>query len=747
MTKKPTIPGDAAKLRKMAEKKLVTKLNKPVDDKQRQLHELMIHQIELEMQNEELNRMRIEADISLENYTRLYDFAPIPYLTLDADSTITNANNAASNIFGKKTTDLYGKRLGVFVSENSKPLFNECIKQAFSSQKPETCEISLQIKDCFCWFILTAIADKQPNHILVAAVDITERKRAEEQLQLASIVYQSLNESIMVIDQNNTIIAINPAFTKLTGYPSSEAIGKNLQLLFADQPDEHLYPEVLQALNTKGMWEGELFNHRNNSDIYYYEQLKINNVTDPKGKVLWRIASFFDNTEQRIASETIQRHANFDLLTGLPNRRLFQDRLQQAIKKAQRSNQKFALMFLDIDLFKNINDTFGHTMGDILLKDAALRLNSCIRATDTIARSGGDEFTIIVDELSDLAHIERIASSILKTMKVPFQLGTDKGYVSVSIGIAIFPDDASDSNELMKKADQAMYIAKNRGRNCRCYFTPVIQENIQRRLNIAKYLQTAIETQQLYIEYQPIVHLTSGRIHIAEVLLRWQHPEYGVISPAEFVPIAEQTGIIRDIDNWVFQQVVQKAKKWRTLFDKDFQVSINISSIHFNNDDNLLTSWLNLMETMKLAPKSIIVEITSARLKDGRQETADYLLKFQENNLDIALDNFGYGYSSLSCLNEFSIDFLKIDRNLVSDIASGTNDFSFCEAMILMIKKLGIQVMAVGVETTKQRELLLAAGCDYGQGYLFSRPVSADEFEQILQDLRKTPNRFVKRNL
>nr|WP_305910152.1 EAL domain-containing protein [Methylomarinum sp. Ch1-1]MDP4519786.1 EAL domain-containing protein [Methylomarinum sp. Ch1-1] len=429
----------------------------------------------------------------------------------------------------------------------------------------------------------------------------------------------------------------------------------------------------------------------------------------------------------------ISKQANIDPLTELPNRRLFLDRLQRAVNKSQREHQKLALMFLDLDYFKDVNDTLGHDAGDCLLREAAERLKSCIRGTDTLARPGGDEFTLIMSELDGLGSIDRVAQCILQSMTAPFQLKNERCCVSVSIGIALFPDDAGNLEELLKKADQAMYTAKQQGRSRFCYFTPAMQESAENRLRLTNDLRYALADKQIWLAYQPIVELATGVIQKAEALIRWQHPTRGLISPAEFIPIAEDTGMIIEIGNWVFHQAAHQVALWRSKHCPNFQISINKSPAQFYSNSDSLIYWLDYLQQLDLSGDSILVEITEGLLLNASAMVSEKLLAFKDAGIQVSLDDFGTGYSSLSYLKKFDIDYLKIDQSFVSNLTANSTDLVLCEAMILMANKLGMKVIAEGIETAEQRDLLMQAGCDYGQGCLFSSPVSAEEFEKLFQ--------------
>ncbi|HTP07455.1 MAG TPA: EAL domain-containing protein [Anaerolineae bacterium] len=566
--------------------------------------------------------------------------------------------------------------------------------------------------------------------IYASSRDISERKQAEESLRLASLVFQNSSEAMTVTDADGAILSINPAFTEVTGYALDEVIGKNPKILNSGRQDEAFYRDMWREINTTGHWQGEIWNRRKNGEVYA-EWLTINSTFNEDGSVHRRVALFSDITKMKESEDLIWQQANYDALTQLPNRRMFHDRLEQELKKAHRAAQSIALMFVDLDRFKEVNDTLGHGMGDILLKDTAQRLSSCVRESDTVARLGGDEFTLILGELDDPGIVERIAQDMLRKLAEPFQLRDEIAYISASIGITMYPDDATSIDELLKNADQAMYAAKQQGRNRHHYFTPSMQRAAQTRLRLANDLRAALTENQLRVVYQPIVELATGAIHKAEALIRWQHPTRGFISPAEFIPIAEDTGIIIDIGNWVFRQSAYQAAHWRTLHHPAFQISVNKSPVQFRNDRSSYKGWLDQLGDLSLPRQSIVIEITEGLLLNADAIVEDKLLKFRDAGMQVAIDDFGTGYSSLSYLKKFDIDYLKIDQSFVRNLAAHSDDLALCEAIVVMAHKLGVKVIAEGVETVEQRELLAAAGCDYAQGYLFSRPVPAEEFEQL----------------
>lgn len=459
-------------------------------------------------------------------------------------------------------------------------------------------------------------------------------------------------------------------------------------------------------------------------------------VTRDSARVPTRlIGTYLDVSERRQAEETIQRQANFDPLTQLPNRRLFLDRLGQEIIKSQRADFFLALLLVDLDEFKEVNDTLGHDVGDILLQEAARRIRSCLRDADTVARLGGDEFTVILADLSDRTHIEDIAQKIIGRMAEPFHLGDEVAYVTASIGITVYPGDAGDIDTLLKHADQAMYAAKKHGRNRFFYFTASLQEAAQTRLKLSRDLREAVAARQFVAYFQPIVELSTGRTRKAEALLRWQHPTRGLVNPMDFIPLAEETGLINEIGEWVLMESARRAQAWRHEFGDDFQISINMSPVQFRAEGRPRTrAWLRHLQDIGLPGTNLTIEITENLLLNAHADVTEQLLAFRDAGIQIAIDDFGTGYSTLSYLKQFPIDYLKIDRSFVRDIETDPNDMALSRAIIVMAHELGLKVIAEGVETAGQRALLYAAGCDYAQGYLYAgKPLPPDEFEAWLR--------------
>ncbi len=523
---------------------------------------------------------------------------------------------------------------------------------------------------------------------------------------------------------------------EMYGFDEDEIASKSMEMDLRTHPDDRAQMEVARDAHFVGLTPTYFNEHRIRCKDGSWKWVLSRGMLisrDADGRPLRMIGTHTDITERKNAEALIRQQAFFDTLTGLPNRRMLRERLEQEIRHSRRSGQQLAILFIDLDHFKEVNDTLGHNSGDQLLVEAGRRIKHCVRATDTVARMGGDEFTVILTDIHSTDNLEPLLQKILRSMDALFQIGNEQVFVSASIGITLYPLDATEIEELYKNADQALYVAKGEGRNRFSFFTPALQEAAQTRVRLANDLRTALNDNQFRVLYQPIVELATGSIHKAEALIRWQHPKRGLVSPAAFIPIAESSGLIVDIGEWVFQQAAAQVQKWRRTLHPDFQISVNRSPVQFRHHDSGQASWGMQMHALGLPGDALVVEITEGLLLDTSDVVGEQLLALGDAGVKVSLDDFGTGYSSLAYLQKFDIDFIKIDQSFVRHLIPDSTDLALCKAIIVMAHALGMQVIAEGVETAEQCALLTEAGCDYGQGYLFARPINPGEFETLVQ--------------
>ena len=560
-----------------------------------------------------------------------------------------------------------------------------------------------------------------------------EKQRRDDivNLERAAKVFECSNEGILVTDATNHIISVNRSFTKITGYAPEDVIGLNPNILASGRQDEMFYQQMWESLSKTDNWQGEVWNRRKNGEIYP-ESLSIICVKGESGSVINYIAIFGDISERKAAEYRIQQLAHFDSLTGLPNRLLLNDRLEQSILYAQRNQSSVALLFLDLDRFKQINDTLGHGVGDQLLQTVSQRLMECVREQDTVSRQGGDEFIAVLPG-TDGVGAELVAAKMLQVIVQPYSIEGHELRISSSIGIAIYPDHAQDSITLVKCADVAMYQAKEGGRNSYLQFNPTMSVSAYERLSLENNLRTALENNQFRLFYQPQVDLIDGRITGCEALIRWQHPELGMVSPANFIPLAEETGLIAPISDWVLEESMRQYKAWQHAGIHVPPIAVNLSPLQFRQRD-LHEQVLNLLERYSLPPNMLELELTESILMTGVERTLATLHKLVALGVGISIDDFGTGYSSLSYLKRFPIQKLKIDQSFIRDVTHDGNDATMVRTIILMAHSLKLRVIAEGVETEEQATFLRESGCERAQGYLFGRPMPAAEFEKLIAE-------------
>ncbi|MEI7456721.1 MAG: EAL domain-containing protein [Nitrosomonadales bacterium] len=571
------------------------------------------------------------------------------------------------------------------------------------------------------------------NHVRV--------KLAETDLRIAATAFES-EEAMIITDANGVILKVNQVFTDTTGYTSEEVVGQNPRLLKTDQHSLEFYDQMWRAIKQAGKWQGEIWDKRKNGEIYP-KLLNIYAVKGKNGVVTHYVGSYTDLTERKMAEEKIISLAFYDTLTGLPNRRLLLDKLNYALASGLRTGKNGALLFIDLDNFKTLNDTLGHDIGDLLLKQVAHRLKSCVREIDTVARIGGDEFVVMLEDLNSesteaAAQTEAIGEKILDALRTPYQLLTHEFYSSVSIGITLFSNDGQSQEEPLKQADIAMYQAKKSGRNKLRFFDQHMQDAISSRANLEAELRKALENEQLQLHYQ--IQIDSAHQAIgAEVLLRWIHPVKGIISPAQFVPIAEETGLILPIGLWVLETACAQLKKWQNqAATAHLILAINVSARQFHQS-GFATEVQSVILKYNINPALLKLELTEGMLLNNLDDTIDTMRSLQAFGVQFSLDDFGTGYSSLQYLKRLPLAQLKIDQSFVRDLATDHSDQAIVRTIIAMAHSLSLNVIAEGVETEIQRQILLDNDCSHYQGYLFGKPVPVEAFEALIISQSNAP--------
>lgn len=699
------------------------------------LYELQIHQIELEMQNDELRKTQRELDEERERYFDLYDLAPIGYCTLNQKGKILQANRAAASMLGTDQDELINQLITDFIASEDQDIYYFFKKQFLAS-----CELRLKRENQInCWVQLSAKQSKnlQGNDtIRLILNDITDRKEIEEERRIAALAFES-QSGMVITDSKGVVLRVNPAFTQLTGYDQNEVIGQTMRVLKSGRHNKPFYQQMWKTLKQNKHWQGEIWNKRKNG-LIYAELLTITAVTDSNGKVTHYIGNFSDITQDKELEAVIHRLAYYDPLTNLPNRRLFQEHLNQAIIATERNQSYGAIFFIDLDNFKGLNDSRGHDVGDLLLIEVSERLHKIIREGDTVARQGGDEFIILFENLkTDFNEatylVKQIADKLLMQMNEPFILNEYEYYCKLSIGIELFNKNDT-SVDLFKHTDIAMYQAKKLGGNQLLFFNPEMQHILDLRNTMEYELKQALEFAQFRLYYQPQVDSFQHVIGV-EALIRWDHPQRGLIPPDEFIPLSEDTGFIIPMGLWVLQSACAQLKAWETdEHTRHLRIAVNVSTKQFRQS-NFVTLVENALETSGVNPELLKLELTESLVLENVQDTIEKMHMIKRLGVHFSMDDFGTGYSSLSYLAKLPLNQLKIDRSFVRDLPESKNDAMIARTIITMGLGLEMNVIAEGVETQAQFEFLEAYGCHAFQGYLFGRPLDIDTLSVYLLEI------------
>jgi diguanylate cyclase (GGDEF)-like protein/PAS domain S-box-containing protein len=689
------------------------------------------------------SRKTIEDDLrkEKEKAQKYLDIAGVIILTLDRDGNISMINRKGCEILGYEEKELLGKNwIETCIPEDRR----EGVVGIFSNVLQGKHDFSVDIEDYiltkngerrFIQWHNTIFQDDDGNITgsLSSGMDITLKKQVEEDIRLLSKVFEWSNDAIAITDPNADIINVNDSFTNITGFSKKEAIGNNMRMLKSGKHDEEFYQKMWDSLINEGQWKGEIWDRRRNGEIYP-KWTSISSVKDDYGKTIYYLSIFSDITQIKEAEERLRRMAHYDMLTGLPNRVLFRDRLDNSVKRAMRENTHIGVMFIDLDGFKKVNDTMGHRAGDKLLVEVAKRLSMCIRRSDTVARLGGDEFTVIMLNIKSMRSADIIARRITKTLSQPFILDSKEVYITASIGIASYPDDGKDADELIKNADTAMYHAKERGKNNYQFYSEFMNVRIKKKMEVESQLIRALEQEEFVMHYQPQINSKTGNIIGMEALIRWKHPEKGMVYPADFIPIAEETGIIIRIGEWTIHEVCKQIKRWQEASIEKPYVTINISGKHLKNHE-FANFMKDVLHQYRIEPGLITLEITETDIMKDTERKNEIFEKLKNLGIDISIDEFGMGYSSLNYLKTFSINTLKIERTFVNNDTSDKSDFAIIKAIISLAKALDLNVVAEGVETKEQLDFLRRNGCDYYQGFYFSKALDEESITRLIKDV------------
>ncbi|MDK9701778.1 MAG: PAS domain S-box protein [Sulfuritalea sp.] len=656
------------------------------------------------------------------------------YYRTDQTGTIVRASRSVEQLLGYTAEEMLGRKLTDFYcSQADRDEF--LAKMQANGGHIVGGESRLRHRDGHeLWVITTAhfIRDAAGNVVGVEGTtrDNTRQRRAEEELRLAAKVFESSGEAIMITDAEGCIISVNQAFSRITGHAAAEVVGRNASMLASGRHGREFFADMWRAMLDSGYWHGEIWNRRRNGEIFP-EWLGISSVRDGQGKITHFVGIFADISERKAAEAKIAFLAHHDPLTGLPNRLLLKDRMEQAMVHGERNGNRVALLFVDLDRFKAVNDAFGHPVGDALLRDAAQRLLDCVRDSDTISRHGGDEFLVVLTDLQNSEVPARIAAKIMAVLGEPFHIDDHEATISASVGIAVYPEDGAVFDELLKKADIAMYHAKEAGRNAFRFYTERMNADAQERIDLHSRLRRALDRGEFVLHYQPLIDLKSGRIVGGEALLRWQSPERGLIEPEQFITAAEHSGLIVPLGEWVLQEACRELAHWHAQGYLDLSMAVNISAIQFRRGD-VEETVLRALAAAGATPAALELELTESILIDGAEQVLAAIRRLQAIGVRLAIDDFGSGYSSLAYLKRFAVDKLKIDQSFVRDIVSDQDDAAIVRAVIQMARSLNLKVLAEGVESEAVAEQLRAMDCDLVQGYHFGRPMPAAEFRDLI---------------
>lgn len=696
------------------------------------MHEFEVHQIELEMQNEELQNTHDELKAIKKRYFDLYDMAPIGYCTITQNGLIEEVNFTIATLFGKDRKKLIKQPITNFIFDKDQDIYYLFNKKLFETKEQQECELRIFKDDKMpIWVYMSAKVENDVSRLVIK--DISARKKSEEKLELLASVFKSAGEAIMITDTDGIIKDVNFAFCTTTGYSKEDVVGKKTNILNSGKQDKQYYKIMWETLKETGSWNGEIWNKRKDGEIFA-ELLMINTVYDEQGNANYFIALFSDITNIKNYEKSLENMANYDQLTKLPNRVLLADRLLNNIAQTKRNKKNLAVIFLDLDGFKEVNDSYGHFIGDKLLIALANIMKEVLREGDTLSRIGGDEFVAILIDLDDISSALPIINRLCEIASKTIEIEKHSIQVSASIGVTFYPQDETVSaDQLLRQADQAMYQAKVSGKNRFHVFDTKKHQFITEKYEEIENISHALKMKQFVLYYQPKVNMHTGKIIGCEALIRWQHPSKGLIPPLDFLPIIEGHDIAIKIGEWVIETAFLQLKVWQENA-VHVPISINVSAQQLLDD-----SFINYLESIiakypEVNPKMLEIEVLESSKLEDLESAIDIMNSCIKLGVSFSLDDFGTGYSSLTYLKRLPVKYIKIDQSFVRDMLHDSNDLGILEGIISLAKAFRYKVIAEGVETSEHALALLGIGCNIGQGYAISHPLPIVEFNTWIEN-------------
>jgi len=686
----------------------------------------------LEMQNEDLRRSWLALKKSRDSYFDLYESAPVGYLTLNGRGVISKVNLTSTVLLGAERQKLLRHLFGRFVVRQDRDRFRRMLVNLTQHAERQACELVLQRGDGSTFRAqLDGVRVATGNDRPVARItltDVTDGMRAEEELRIAAAAFET-QEGMFIADSKRVILRVNGAFSVITGLAAEKAVGQTTSLITSDRTGDVCSATMWEDVDRTGAWRGEIWSRQENGKLSP-RWLTITAVRGSDGRITHYVGTLVDITQRKANEAKIEHLAFYDPLTLLPNRRLLVDRLQHAVVACVRRNKRGAILFIDLDDFKTLNDTQGHDVGDQLLQQVAQRLLTCVRANDTVARLGGDEFVVMLEDLSEstreaAGQAELIGEKILAALALPYILAGHEHHSTGSVGGMLFGEHHETVDDLLKRADLAMYRAKAAGRNTLRFFDPAMQVAVTARAVLEAELRKGLREGQFVLHYQPQVDEV-GRVTGAEALARWQHPRRGLVKPVEFIPLAEETGLIEPLGRWVLESACTQLLAWRAGPETaHLTLSVNVSAREFRHSE-FVARALAVVDRAGIDPQKLVFEFTESPMLDDLEEAIAKMTAMKAHGAKFSLDDFGTGYSSLAYLKHLPLDQLKIDQSFVRDVVSDPNDAAIARTIMTLGQSLGLAVIAEGVETVEQRNFLALQGCHAFQGYLFGRPGPVD---------------------